>query len=512
MVPPVMDAVQRVNAESSRVSAGLFRFLETSSDLIAVFGPDLRHVYANEAVCRLMKLPRELILGRRYDELAMSPVNAQRMQTAIARVFQTGEPQRIEVRGHHRVTGAQTVFDVAYSAELSADGAVELVIGVSRDVSALRFAEERSRASAERLSIILESGGVAIIGVDHEARLRFMNRLAEAELVAANAGLAPAIGEPLARFVPPTVMPEIMASIAMVLETGAPFAEELDLEIAGAIRRFGVQVRPERSEQGLVQGAVIVARDVTLERQREAQLHLSERLASLGRIAAGVAHEIANPLSSVYGNLEMVRHELARLGRDQLALEPLMRELGEMLTDAHEGAERIRHIIEDIGHMVRPDATLNARIDLEDITRTVARMLDATVRQRARLTLALEHVPLIAGSRPRLAQVVSNLIQNSLLAMPAERPPSDNLIAVSLRRDAGHLELVVRDNGVGIATEVKPRVFDPFFTTRPVGAGMGLGLTVAHGIVTSHRGTLTLESEPGSGTVATIRLPLIDEE
>lgn len=501
-----IEDLSRSASDPSRVLAGLFRLIENSSDLVAVFGPDLRHVYVNDAVCRFMQLPRERMLGHRHDELPMTRPNAERMQAAIASVFATGEPRRIEVRGRHRATGATTVWDISYDPERGPDGRVELVIGVSRDVSRLAAAEERARENAERLAILIDSAGVGIIGLDQRLEIGFVNRFAEVELRALCPGAPAIVGQPLSRFLPAELAPTVLAEMARVFRLGESIALERDFLVGEQRRRFAVQVRPERDE-GEVRGVVIVARDVTREREREARLVSAERLAALGGIAAGVAHEISNPLSAIYGNLELVRDALRRLAHDRVELAPELAELREMLTDAHDGAERIRRIVDEFGLISRSDPS-PVRADPQEVVEAVVSSLGPAVRARARLEVRLSAVPEVAGSVSRLSQALASLVQNALEALPQGRDAEENRVAIEVRRDAGDVVITVRDNGRGIPAEHLARVFDPFYTTHPVGQGMGLGLTLAHAIVTSLRGSLVLESVPDRGTVAIMRLPV----
>jgi len=517
----MFEGIPAVHSESSRLSASLFRVLEMSADLIAVFDPELRHVYCNDGVCRFMKMAREVIIGRRYDQLQMSARNAERMQDVIARVFATGEPQRLEVRGHNRDTQAPTVFDISYHPELASDGSIEFVIGVSRDVSRLRFAEEAARAGAERLRILLDSVDVAIIGVNQRLEVDFTNHRAERELrpimtaafgpdSLAASEQRPVTGMPIAHLLSAANATPIMSHIVAVLEHGSVVSVEHDI-LAPEARRYAIQVVPERDVAGAVRGALLVARDITRERQRESQLRVSERLASLGRIAAGVAHEITNPLSAIYGNLELARLGIQNVAREQPPIAAQLAEYGEMLADAYDGAERIRQLVEEIGLLVRADTTITGRVDPGELIDKVVRMLGGAISVKARLRVRAEPVPEVAGSAPQLVQVLSNLLENAVLAMPRERAVEDNLIEIDLLREGNEVVLRISDNGSGIAPDALEHVFDPFYTTRAVGSGMGLGLSIAHGIATSHQGTLRLESIANRGSTVTLRLPIPED-
>jgi signal transduction histidine kinase len=402
--------------------------------------------------------------------------------------------------------------DISYYPGPDEDGRPTFVIGVSRDVSDLRFAEESARAAAERLSILLDSVDVAILGIGKTLAIDFANHLAShylRELGAPAELLARGItGTPLHLLLRPRDALAVLAHIVDVLESGEPQTFERDVELRGVAHRFAVQIRPERDNAGGVRGAVVVARDVTLERQRDAQLRLSERMVSLARIAAGVAHEIANPLSAVYGNLELVRLSIEQLRSEHHDLAETLGELEDMLGDAHEGTERIRQIIEEIGLLVRADTAGLNRINPRELVDEVLRELRDRLRLKAQLQVEAEPVPDIAGSRPQLSQVLMSLLENAILAMPPGRSAASNRIGITVTRDRDEVVLRIRDNGIGMSAEDLPHVFDPFFTTRSVNEGMGLGLTIAHGIVSSHQGTLSLESTLDEGSTVTLRLPI----
>jgi PAS domain S-box-containing protein len=489
-----------------RPVASLLALADASRDPIAVFDAGLRHVYANDAVCRLMNVTRDAILGRTYEELPMSRDNARRMQDAVARVFATRESLRLEVRGG-RETSRARVFDIALYPHLDEHGEVALVAAISRDISALRNAEEAARRNAERLELLLDAVGAAVVGIGPGLEITFANRTAENDLRELGAYRGP--GQSVAELVPVGLShDDALRPIRLAIEHNQSSQCELELTIGGQKRRLQLTVRPEARQGETNGGCVVVARDVTAERQLEGQLHLSERLSSLGRIAEGVAHEISNPLAAVYGNVELAIGELRHLARAQDALRDDLDEISEMLGEARDGCERIRLIVDDIGLLARDDSTAVGLVAMEDVARTVIQMHGAMVRRRATLEVRLDPVPLVEGSASRLAHAVSNLLQNAIQALPTTRATADNRITLTLSPSGGEVVLAIADNGVGIAAGELNRVFDPFYTTRPVGQGVGLGLTVAHGIATQYGGRVVLESRLGRGTTASLSLPV----
>jgi PAS domain S-box-containing protein len=246
---------------------------------------------------------------------------------------------------------------------------------------------------------------------------------------------------------------------------------------------------------------VAIARDLTERNRLETQLLLADRMASVGTLAAGVAHEINNPLGYVLGNLTALLHGLGPDG----AVGP---ELRQALTDAIHGAKRVRDIVQDLQTFSRGDASRkSAPVDVLRVMDVSIRMAYSAVKHRARLERDYRPVAAVLGSESRLGQVFLNLIVNAAQAMP-ERSADENEIKVSVTQDVDEVVVEVQDNGSGMKEETRRRVFDPFFTTKPIGEGTGLGLSICHSIVRSMNGKIEVESEPDVGTTFRVRLPV----
>ncbi len=241
---------------------------------------------------------------------------------------------------------------------------------------------------------------------------------------------------------------------------------------------------------------IATLRDVRAQLRAEA----TERLASLGTLAAGVAHEINNPLAYVLGNLSYVReslrsHELAGLGEEERRA----------LAEAIHGAERVRDVVRSLRAYSRPGHGPPTRIDVAGELSGALKLVGNTIRHRARVVEQLGEVPPVLARPNELGQVFVNLLVN---AGQAVRPgASAEILVRCFTAPDGRAGVEVADNGVGIPPEVHPRIFEPFFTTKPVGDGTGLGLSICHGIVTRLGGTIGFESEPGIGTRFTVLLP-----
>ena len=260
-----------------------------------------------------------------------------------------------------------------------------------------------------------------------------------------------------------------------------------------------------RVELGGEVTVVSSGRDVTERKRMRAKLVMSDRMASLGTLAAGIAHEINNPLAYVIGNLEAMAEILGSAERTASAGERT--ELGAQVRDAHDGAERVRKIVHGLRSFSRSDTETRAPLALPDVLEAAIRLTGNEVRHRAELVREIGPVPLVIADDGRLTQVFINLLVNAAHAIPAGRS-SDNRITVRTRTDDhGRAVIEIEDTGTGIPADLQSRVFDPFFTTKGVGEGTGLGLSICHGIVSGLGGQIAIDSAPGRGTVVRVVLP-----
>ena len=251
-------------------------------------------------------------------------------------------------------------------------------------------------------------------------------------------------------------------------------------------------------------GDLLVARE---HRELQARIAQTDRLTSLGTLAAGVAHEINNPLAYVLLNVDFARAELAELlgspGGDRA------REVSLALDRVSEGAGRIRDIVRGLKAFSRPENETLAPVPVARVLEAALGMIENEIRHGARLVKEIEPVPEVVANEGRLGQVFLNLLLNALQSLPEGRAEQNEIRVVVRSPTAGRVVVEVHDNGAGIPANVQGRIFEPFFTTKPVGVGTGLGLSICHGIVTSFGGTLSVQSEPGHGSVFRVELPAV---
>lgn len=238
-------------------------------------------------------------------------------------------------------------------------------------------------------------------------------------------------------------------------------------------------------------------RDVTEQRRLEAEIRQSEKLAALGRMVAGAAHELNNPLAVVLGLAQLqLQEDLPPATRNDMAA-------------IERAAQRAATIVQQLRLFARPQPLAPQPVDLRAVVEAaLARLATQIAASRAQVVRELRAEPLVVAGEPlQLEQVLVNIVQNAVQAVAENPPGAPRTITLGAWRDQAHVWLTVRDNGPGIAPEHLSRLFEPFFTTREVGAGLGLGLALVHALVQQHAGAVSVASAPGCGALFELRLP-----
>jgi PAS domain S-box-containing protein len=285
-------------------------------------------------------------------------------------------------------------------------------------------------------------------------------------------------------------------------------SEVIELRMRSADGSWRIcEISALRVEIGGALTVVASGRDVTERKRMRAKLLVSDRMASLGTLAAGIAHEINNPLAYVTGNLEAMAETLQASGAEPTRAVRV--ELDAAIHDARDGAERVRKIVHGLRSFSRSEEEQRVQLALPGVLEAAIRFTSNEVRHRAQLVRELGPVPLVVADDGRLTQVFINLLVNAAHAIP-EGHSDDNRITVRTRTDEqGRAVIEIEDTGTGIAPEAQSRVFDPFFTTKDVGEGTGLGLSICHGIISGLGGQISIESAAGPrrGTLVRVVLP-----
>jgi len=267
-------------------------------------------------------------------------------------------------------------------------------------------------------------------------------------------------------------------------------------------RKDGSLVQVEVVRAPVVNGVVGVVRDVTERNELQNRLLMADRLTSMGTLAAGVAHEINNPLTFIMGNLAYLAGELETTAGEQ------GRELRQVVDEAQQGAERVRRIVRELRVFARGDDNTVGPMDMRQTLDQSIVMARTEIRHKARLVKTYEDVPQVNANAGKLGQVFLNLLVNAAQALP-NGAAIHNEIQVRCFLKAEQVVVEVEDTGPGIPEEVLGRIFEPFFTTKPIGEGTGLGLAICHGIVTGLGGTIDVTSEIGVGTIFRVAMPVM---
>jgi PAS domain S-box-containing protein len=457
----------------------MFVFVRETLAIIAV----------NQAACRLYGWSRDEMLAMTIRELR-PPEEIPMLERALESERGHTNPRFTRMSRHITKDGRALEVDVEMSRiEL---GGRPCVLAVISDLTA---AETSLRHSLANFRALIERLPVGTI-VHREGLVVYVNPAAVRGLRYATA--TEMIGRPVLDLVHPDDREQVRARAAQTAREGRAAAAESRM-----IRRDGTIAFVEAEAVMLdfdgQPAHVVIAHEVTERRELFARVAIADRLVSMGTLAAGVAHEINNPLSYLVSNLELLARDLPP-------------QHAAVLADARDAADRVSAIVRELHQLTRPaDATLNA-VDVVKILTSSIKMTHNELRHRARLVTSFEPgLPRVEASSSRLGQVFLNMLVNAAQAIgegQAERAEVRIRVTASPERDGVFVE--IEDTGVGIPADIVGRVFDPFFTTKPHGVGIGLGLAISHQIVRSIGGEITVTSAVGVGTTFRISLRAAD--
>ncbi|MGK2943402.1 MAG: ATP-binding protein [Desulfuromonadales bacterium] len=356
----------------------------------------------------------------------------------------------------------------------------------------LRSMTEGYRHLHEFNNRILKSVSLGIYTVDSEMVITSWNsRIAEMSGVPAEQ----AIGSRLQDLFPNLSTEGVIEMINQVLQSGTKAKLRLLHRQSDGTNRFQKRRLTPLKDGEETTGVVVIVEDITEFKRLLDQTIQNEKLAEVGRLTAGIAHEINNPLSTVAYATELLKRE-----------KPLSNFQEEMLEKIEMEVERLKTLTSGLLSFSSNRETKNRVVNLNDLISDVLRLLRFELQRKSvQLDTEFSVIPVITVDPNKIKQVIINLVMNAVHAMQGQ----GRIVLRTLLCPDGMLELQVKDNGPGIAPELQKQVFAPFFTTKTEGEGTGLGLYICQNIINGHGGSISLESQPGEGTTFRIRLPAV---
>ncbi len=492
-----------------------------------------RITFANARFCAALGRPLEDVLDRTDYELFPVAL-AYRFSEDDGRVLGTGQIWQAveELPGPD---GSPAFFQVVKTPVIDSQGHIVGIQGILWDVTENRRAAEALAESERRYRQLTESSLDAIVVADHQQRITLFNPAAE-RIFGYRA--AEILGQPLTVLMPEEFRALHQRGFARYLQTRTSRLVGHTVELRG-LRRDGTDFPLELSLSVVDRGGEVQflgsLRDVTERNRMRVMMIQSEKLASIGLLSAGVAHEINNPLAYVANNLVVLERDLRGLmdlvalheeGRPALAAvrpdlarraEELAEEidlpyiranLDRQLARTREGVQRVTRIVHSLRSLARTAPPQLQDASVPDLVEASLEIIRGQLRRRGiEVEQHYEGPVKVRCVVPQLSQVLLNLLINALQAIEAAGSAGGGRIRVAARRVGDEILIEVADNGCGIAAGDLPRLFDPFFTTKPLGEGTGLGLSISHNIITGHGGRIEVASSPGKGSCFQVFLP-----
>ena len=512
----VEDVSDRARAESALKASEQRLTLHVRRSPLGVvgFAPEGHIVEWNDSAARIFGWSEAEALGKRGIELLV-PVGARDQVVDVFRALLARRGGERSIHSNVTKDGRVILCDWYNTVLIDDRGGVMGVASIIDDITERHQAEDALKLSEARFRSLIENAPDAIAVYPPDDR----------RLVYANPAFASLLGYDVPQeMLGSTIDVFIHPEDRHILERrGARLAEArgaLAPQEYRMLRRDGGIVYAEIVSMILEYdgkpNVITFGRDLTERKQMQARLLLADRMVSVGALAAGVAHEINNPLAYVMTNLDMVASRrlpplgarLRELGGEAATIGDELGRVGAMIDVAREGSQRMRDIVRDLRTFTRgAGEEKRTAVDVRRVMDASINLAWNEIRHRARLVKEYGDVPPVLATEARLGQVFLNILVNAAQALEVG-DAAENVIRVRAARERdGQVVVQVSDTGPGIPPEILDRIFDPFFTTRPVGLGTGLGLWICQGIVTSLGGQITAESRPGEGATFRVVLP-----
>ncbi len=500
VIESTRDITHRIQLEEElKTQKGqLKQFLEMAPIATYIKNPSGQYIEANQAMCSLLGRLKSEILGR--TDLEICPREAAEVFRMSDRaVLLSGKQIRldeeVELHGH------EYFLSTIKFPMKDAKGNVTAICGLSTDVTDLKKADRELTETRDYLQGVMNNSPLIIMTTDLEGKIVAFNPGAEETLGYTYEEVK---GKPASMFYG---NPEERASLLRRIATDGSvrdYQTSLYRKDGKAIP-VSITIADLKDSEGNTIGTVGMSKDISHRKVLQDQVMQSERLAAVGRLAAGVAHEINNPLAvigEIAGYLEELIEEDPRLEK-----EANIKEFQEDLPKIIKHVKRCRSITQRLLSFSRKS---EARVEITDVNAALEEIIPF-LSKAARLGQVefhrdyAENLPKVLIEEMQLQEIFINLIHNAIQAIAAEKP-SGNIWLTTENRE-GKVVVTVKDDGPGISPEVRDKIFDPFVSTKPTGQGTGLGLSICYGIIKRYDGQIQVESNPGEGATFRILLP-----
>ncbi|MFZ5518321.1 MAG: PAS domain S-box protein [Candidatus Zhuqueibacterota bacterium] len=499
---------RKLGEEALRESEERFRALfETARDIIFIKNQQLQYVSINPATASFFKMDPVSSVGSTDREIFGDEVA--RFSETIERRVLDGDIVEIEQAGP--INGSEKIFHVIRAPMRNSHGDIIGLFGIARDITELKLSRTILAEEKERLAVTLRSIADGVITTDVHGRVLLINKVAEgltgwSQKEAEGKKISAVFHFVDRRNKPPRKLP-----VDRVLQTGRVFSIENNTTLVardGSEKMIAQSWAPIKDEQNKVVGAVLVFRDITERRKIELELQKANKLESVGMLAGGIAHDFNNILTAILGNVTLAKLDV-----------PERSEIFEILSEVEKASMRAKDLTQQLltfsigGAPIRKTATINELIKES----TAFALRGSNVRFEFNIPDDLWTVEVDIG---QMNQVIQNLVINADQAMPEGglikihcrnvKLPSDETINGQSRARGNFVKISIQDQGHGIPSEHLARVFDPYFTTKQKGSG--LGLATVYSIIRKHEGYIAVESTLGKGATFHLYLPASEKK
>lgn len=516
-----MDERARVEAQLQASTQRFRGLVENLSDVIWEVGRDGRYTYISPQVRALLGYDPAEVLGKTPLDL-MPEEEAERLREFLAGLLERPRPfQGLRNAARHRA-GRRIELETSGVPVFDAEGALAGYRGVDRDITWRVVAEEE----AARMLRVIEQTDDLVTITNPTGIIQYVNAAFE-RVTGYTRGEA--IGQHTRILKSGQQDEAFYRNLWRTITSGASFqATMIDRRKNGEFFRTEKTISPLRNASGVITHYVCTAKDVTERHRLDEQLRQSEKLASIGQLAAGVAHEINNPVGYISSNLntlgryadelfrlcdayveaeaaitDTAQRDRLRMLKEEVGIDYLRDDVRDIIAESSEGVQRVKRIVQDLKDFSRQEAAEWQMADLHKGLESTLNIVHNEIKYKADVVREYGDLPEVECVPSQLNQVFMNLLINAAHAIEQR-----GTITVRTGEADDEVWVEVADTGQGIAPENLKHIFDPFFTTKPVGKGTGLGLALTYGIVQKHGGRIEVDSEPGRGTRFRVWLPV----